>query len=57
MDCFSKTITLQGLDGKKAIFRGENVISSCVISAMTIREAVAKGEWGISRLCNKLKER
>jgi hypothetical protein len=36
MDCFEKTITLRGLNGRRAIFRGErNAILNCIILAMT----------------------
>jgi hypothetical protein len=32
MDCFAKMVTLQGVDKKKVIFKGERkVIPSCVI--------------------------
>ena len=44
MDCFTKTVTLQGPNGKKIVFRGErNVIPNCIISAMTARKMLKKG--------------
>jgi len=43
MDCFTKTVTLQGPDGKKIVFRGErNVIPNCIISAMAARKMIKK---------------
>jgi hypothetical protein len=44
MDCFAKTVTLQGPNGRRVIFRGEkNVIPNCIISVMTARKMVKKG--------------
>jgi hypothetical protein len=41
IDCFAKTVTLQGLDGRRAIFRGERkIIPNCIISAIRARELV-----------------
>jgi len=43
MDCFEKTVSLQGLNGRRVIFRGErNVIPNCIISAMTARKIMRK---------------
>ena len=43
MDCFEKTISLQGLNGRRVIFRGErNVIPNSIISAMTARKIMRK---------------
>jgi len=44
MDCFTKIMTLIGLDGKWVTFRGErNVIPNCVIPAMTVSKLMRKG--------------
>ena len=44
MDCFTKTMTLIGLDGKWVVFRGErNAIPNCVISTMTVSKLMRKG--------------
>lgn len=44
MDCFAKTITLRGLNGRRAIFRGErNAILNCIILAMTAGKMIQKG--------------
>jgi hypothetical protein len=44
MDCFAKTVTLQGPNGRRVIFIGErNVIPNCIISVMTARKMVKKG--------------
>jgi len=44
MDCFVNMVTLQGVDEKKVIFKGERkVISSCVISGMITRKLMRKG--------------
>jgi hypothetical protein len=41
--CFSKTMTLQGSDGKIITFRGErNVMPNCVISVMTVSKLMRK---------------
>jgi len=39
VDCFTKTVTIQGIGDKRVVFKGERkVIPSCVISV-----------WGLSR--------
>jgi hypothetical protein len=44
MDCFANTVTLQGLNGRRVIFRGKkNVILNCIILVMTARKMVKKG--------------
>jgi hypothetical protein len=44
MECFSKTITLQGLDGEWVVFRGErDVVSSNMILVMIARKLLMKG--------------
>jgi hypothetical protein len=44
MDCFAKTVTFHGTDGRKIVFRGErNVIPNCIVSAMTARKMIKKG--------------
>jgi hypothetical protein len=44
MDCFVKTETLQGLNGRRVIFtRERNVILNCIISVMTVRKMMRKG--------------
>jgi len=44
IDCFAKTVTLQGLDGRRAIFKGERkIIPNCIISAMRARKLVQRG--------------
>jgi len=43
MDCFTKTVTLQGPNGRRVIFKGEkNAIPNCIISVMTARKMVKK---------------
>jgi hypothetical protein len=35
MDCFTKTVTIQGIGDKRLVFKGERkVIPSCVISVL-----------------------
>jgi hypothetical protein len=44
MNCFVKTVTLQGLNARRVIFTGErNVILNCIISVMTARKIMRKG--------------
>lgn len=44
IDCFVKTVTLQGLDMKRAIFRGERkIIPSCIFLAMRARKLIQRG--------------
>jgi hypothetical protein len=44
MDCFAKTVTFHGTDGRKIVFRGERtVIPNCIVSAMTARKMIKKG--------------
>jgi hypothetical protein len=44
INCFAKTITFHGLDGRKIMFKEEkNIISNCIISVMTARKMVKKG--------------
>jgi hypothetical protein len=44
MDCFTKTITLQGPRGRKIVFKGErNDISNYIVSAITARKMIKKG--------------
>jgi len=44
MDCFVKTKTFQGLDGREIIFKGErNDILNYIILAMTARKMMKKG--------------
>ena len=41
---FATIVTLQGLEGKHVVFRGERkIMSSCMISVMTIRKLLRKG--------------
>jgi hypothetical protein len=38
MDCFTKTVTVQGISDNKVVFKGERkVIPSCVISVLVAR--------------------
>ena len=44
MDCFAKTVTLHGIEGRKIVFRGErNVIPNCIVSTMIARKMIKKG--------------
>jgi hypothetical protein len=44
IDCFAKIVTLQELDGRRAIFKGERkIIPSCIISAMRARKLIQRG--------------
>ena len=44
IDCFTKTVTLQGLDRKRAIFREKTkIIPSCIILAMRARKLIQRG--------------
>jgi hypothetical protein len=46
MDCFAKTMTLQGPDDERVIFRGERqVVPNCVISVMIVRTMMKKKEY------------
>jgi hypothetical protein len=41
---FTTIVTLQGLEGKRVVFRGErNIVSSCMISVMIVRKLLRKG--------------
>jgi len=41
---FATIVTLQGLEGKRVVFRGErNIVSSCMISVITVRKLLRKG--------------
>ena len=44
VDCFTKTMTIQGIGDKRVVFKGERkVISSCVISVLVARKLLRKG--------------
>jgi len=44
MDCFTKTVTIQGIGGKIIVFKGERkAVPSCLISVMTARKLIRKG--------------
>ena len=44
MDCFTKTVTIQGIGDKRVVFKGERkVIPSCVISVLVARKLLRKG--------------
>jgi hypothetical protein len=44
VDCFTKTVTIQGIGDKKVVFKGERkVIPSCVISVLVPRKLLRKG--------------
>jgi hypothetical protein len=44
MDCFTKTVTIQGIGDKRVVFKGERkVIPSCVISVLVARKLPRKG--------------
>jgi hypothetical protein len=37
VDCFTKTVTIQGISDKRVVFKGERkVIPSCVISVLVV---------------------
>ena len=41
---FTTIVTLQGLEGKRVVFRGErNIVSSCMISVTIVRKLLRKG--------------
>jgi len=44
VDCFTKTVTIQGISDKRVVFKGERkVIPSCVISVLVTRKLLRKG--------------
>jgi len=44
VDCFTKTVTIQGIGDKSVVFKGERkVIPSCVISVLVARKLLRKG--------------
>jgi len=44
VDCFTKTVTIQGKGDKRVVFKGERkVIPSCVISVLVARKLLRKG--------------
>jgi len=44
VDCFTKTVTLQGIGDKRVVFKGERkIIPSCVISVLVDRKLLRKG--------------
>jgi hypothetical protein len=44
VDCFTKTVTIQGIGDKRVVFKGERkVIPSCVISVLVARKLLRKG--------------
>lgn len=44
VDCFAKTVTFFGPDGRRVIFQGErNVIPNSMISIMTAKKLMRKG--------------
>ena len=44
MDCFTKTVNLQDVSGKRVVFRGERkVIPNSIISVMTAGKLIRKG--------------
>jgi hypothetical protein len=44
MDCFTKTMTIQGIGDKKVVFKGERkIIPSCVISVLVAGKLPRKG--------------
>jgi len=44
VDCFTKTVTIQGIGDKRVVFKGERkVLPSCVISVLVARKLLKKG--------------
>jgi hypothetical protein len=44
VDCFTKTVTIQGIGDKRVVFKGERkIIPSCVISVLVARKLLRKG--------------
>jgi len=44
VDCFTKTVTIQGIGDKRIVVKGERKdISSCVISVLVARKLLRKG--------------
>jgi hypothetical protein len=44
VDCFTKTVTIQGIGDKRVVFKEERkVIPSCVISVLVARKLLRKG--------------
>jgi len=44
VDCFTKTVTIQGISDKRVVFKGEKkVIPSCVILVLVTRKLLRKG--------------
>jgi len=44
VDCFTKTVTIQGIGDKRVVFKGERkIIPSCVISILVARKLPRKG--------------
>ena len=44
MDCFTKTVTLQGVGNRNVVFKGERkVLPNCMISVLRARRLMRKG--------------
>ena len=44
MDCFTKTVAIQGISDKRVVVKGEQKdIPSCVISVLVARKLLMKG--------------
>ena len=44
MDCFTKTVAIQGISDKRVVVKGEQKdIASCVISVLVARKLLRKG--------------
>ena len=44
VDCFTKTVTIQSIGGKKVIFKGEKrLVSGCLISVMMAGKMIKMG--------------
>jgi len=57
VDCFTKTVTIQGIDDKRVVFKRERkVISSCVISVLVAGKLMRKGLFYLVSPCRDLEK-
>jgi hypothetical protein len=54
VDCFTKTVTIQGIGDKRVVFKGERkVIPSCVISVLVAKKITEEGLLWLVSPCKR----
>jgi hypothetical protein len=54
VDCFTKTVIIQGIGDKRVVFKGERkVIQSCVISVLVAEKLMKKGLFCLVSPCKR----